>query len=86
MWGWNPDTAARIQEGVRTPEEVAEQLAKRKAEIMIEESGEGVCVYCHLDIMKNTTLGVWESETLVGYCTDAKDSKHKPKIVWKTDD
>lgn len=64
-------------------EDVAEAKAKREAEIKVEEAGEGICSYCKQEIIKNEQLAVWESEFLIGYCPEARDHKHKPKIVWK---
>lgn len=88
MWGFTSDIWDRIQQKLPlnvNPEELAEATAKREAEKKIEESGEGECSFCKEEIVKNER-GAWESEFLVEYCIDSRDHKHKPKIVWKTDD
>lgn len=84
MWGFTPETWDRIQQRLPIsvdPEALAEATARREAENKIEESGEGECSYCKEDIVKNER-GFWESEFLIEYCIDARDHRHKPKIVW----
>lgn len=85
MWGWTPETAARIQAVSSDPEVVAESKARREAEKKVDEAGVGECTFCTEEIVKNER-GLWESEFLVEYCIDAKDHKHRPKIVWKVAD
>lgn len=89
MWGFTAEALERIRGNIpvnANPEEAAELKAKREAEKKVEESGQGECSFCHQEILKNEVLGVWESDTLIGYCTEARDHKHKPKIVWKVND
>ena len=82
LWGF-PEQLAKVHAGHVDPEEAEEIKARREAEKKIEELGVGDCVFCQQEIVKNVDLGVWESEFLVGYCTDSRDHKHKPKVVWK---
>lgn len=82
LWGF-PEQLAKVHSGHIDPAEAEEIKARREAEKKIEELGIGECSFCKQEIVKNETLGVWESEFLVGYCTEARDHKHKPKIVWK---
>lgn len=84
MWGWSPETAERlrIKQASQDPAVTAEAIAKREAEKLVNEAGIGECSYCHEEIEKNERES-WESAFLLEYCTEAKDHRHKPKIVWK---
>ncbi len=89
MWGISSEAweQMRLGFGIDTdPEQVKEALKKREAERKVEEEGRAECAYCRQELIKNENLGVWESETLLAYCTDARDHKHRPKIVWKEEE
>lgn len=81
LWGF-PESIEKIKTAHLTPEEAEEAKLKREAEKKVEEEGRGDCSYCKEEIVKNDR-GLWESDLLLEYCTDAKDHKHRPKIVWK---
>jgi hypothetical protein len=84
LWGF-PDALAKAHAGNQSPKEVAEARAKREAEKKIDEIGRGECFSCKEEIVKNER-GFWESASLLEYCSDTKDHKHRPKIVWKIDE
>ncbi len=85
MWGLTSEAWERMRAGLpidADPETTEEAKLRREAEKKVEDSGQGICNYCKQEVIKNELLGIWESEVLVGYCTEARDHKHKPKIVW----
>lgn len=84
LWGF-PESTEKIKTSHLTPEQVEEAKLKREAEKKVEESGQADCSFCKEEIVKNER-GFWESAFLLEYCTDARDHKHKPKIVWKQDE
>ena len=86
LWGF-PEALARIQAGTSnlSPEEAEELQLKKEAEKRVEETGQADCVNCKDEIIKNER-GIWESDFLLEYCTESRDHKHKPRILWKTDE
>lgn len=85
LWGWDPETVERIRATLPVkidPTVAAELKAKAEAEKKIEESGRGECSFCNEEIVKNERF-LWESDFLLEYCTESREHKHKPKIVWK---
>jgi hypothetical protein len=85
LWGF-PSSVERIQAAITkiSPEEAEELRLRREAEKKVEEAGRADCVHCKEEIIKNERE-LWESDFLLEYCTDSKDHKHRPLIVWKTD-
>ena len=84
MW-FTPETIARLRR--ETDPAAADNIRRhRAAEKIIEESGRGICGACAEEIVKNTILGHWESDFLLGYCYEARDRKHRPLVRYTAED
>lgn len=82
MFGWNAFEGMQQAQQAMNPDSVK----KKEAEDIINKEGKGLCSSCKEEIVKNETLGVWESESLLAWCDGAKDHRHKPQVRWTSED
>ncbi len=80
MFGWG--IFERIQEAhiANNPE----AAKKKEAVEQVNKIGRGICEYCGNEIVKNDSVPgsswTWESESMVGFCDQAKARRHAPKV------
>lgn len=88
MFGWG-SWEGIVNSSANPPDPNA--AAKKEALKLIEEKGEGVCLHCGDDIVKNESMAsggwTWESELLLGFCDGpGSKGKHAPKVIWSYED